>query len=106
MIDTHAHLDALDDPAAAVARAREAGVTRIITIGTDPTSWATTLPIVEEHDGVYGVAGVHPHEAASEFDARALERPGVELRRSLMGMDARDAVNAVVLFDDRERRRP
>ncbi len=36
MIDTHAHLDALDDPAAAVVRAREAGVTRILTIGTDP----------------------------------------------------------------------
>ena len=34
MIDTHAHLDALDEPGAAVARAREAGVTRVITIGT------------------------------------------------------------------------
>ncbi len=74
MIDTHAHLDALDDPAAAVARAREAGVTRIITIGTDPTSWAKTLPIVEEHEGVYGAAGLHPHEAASDFDADTLER--------------------------------
>ena len=74
MIDTHAHLDALDDPAAAVARAREVGVTRIITIGTDPTSWAKTLPIVEEHGGVYGVAGVHPHEAASDFDGATLER--------------------------------
>ena len=74
MIDTHAHLDALDDPAAAVARAGEAGVTRIITIGTDPLSWAKTLPIVEEHGGVYGVAGFHPHEAASDFDADTLER--------------------------------
>jgi TatD DNase family protein len=74
VIDTHAHLDALDDPAAAVARAREAGVTRIVTIGTDSTSWATTLPIVEEHDGVFGVAGLHPHEAGSDFDVDTLER--------------------------------
>jgi TatD DNase family protein len=74
VIDTHAHLDALDDPAAAVFRAREAGVTRIVTIGTDPTSWAKTLPILEEHDGVYGVAGLHPHEAASDFDVDTLER--------------------------------
>ncbi len=74
MIDTHAHLDALDDPATAVARAREAGVTRIITIGTDPTSWAKTLPIVEEHDGVYGVVGLHPHEATPDFDVDGLER--------------------------------
>jgi TatD DNase family protein len=74
VIDTHAHLDALDDPDAAVARAREVGVARIVTIGTDPTSWAETLPIVEKHDGVYGAAGIHPHAAASEFDLDALER--------------------------------
>ena len=74
MIDTHAHLDALDDPAAAVTRARDAGVTRIVSIGTDPVSWAKTLPLAEEHDGVYLVAGVHPHEAANEVDFRELER--------------------------------
>jgi TatD DNase family protein len=74
VIDTHAHLDALDDPSAAVARARAAGVTRILTIGTDPTSWARMLPIVDAHDGVYGVVGIHPHEAASNFDAAELER--------------------------------
>jgi TatD DNase family protein len=74
VIDTHAHLDALEDPAAAVARAREAGVTRIVTVGTDPTSWAEMLPIVEEHDGVYGVVGIHPHAAVSDFDGNVLER--------------------------------
>jgi TatD DNase family protein len=74
VIDTHAHLDALEDPAAAVARARDAGVTRIVTVGTDPVSWAKMLPIVEEHDGTYGVAGIHPHAASSEFDLDALER--------------------------------
>jgi len=74
VIDTHAHLDALEDPAAAVARAREAGVTRIVTVGTDSTSWAEMLPIVEEHDGVFGVAGIHPHAAASEFEVDTLER--------------------------------
>jgi TatD DNase family protein len=74
VIDTHAHLDALEDPAAAVARAHEVGVTRIVTIGTDPLSWAKMLPIVEEHEGVYGVAGIHPHAAASEFDVETLER--------------------------------
>jgi len=74
VIDTHAHLDALEDPAAAVARAQEVGVTRIVTIGTDPLSWARMLPIVEEHEGVYGVARIHPHAAASEFDVDTLER--------------------------------
>jgi TatD DNase family protein len=74
VIDTHAHLDALDEPAAAVARAREAGITRIISIGTDPDSWATTLALVEEHEGVYGVMGLHPHEARPGVDVGVLPK--------------------------------
>ncbi len=52
MIDTHAHLDALEDPGEAVARAHEAGVTRIISVGTDPASWHNTLALADEHQGV------------------------------------------------------
>ena len=74
MIDTHAHLDALEDAEAAVARAREAGVTRIISIGTDPVSWADTLDLIEAHEDVYGVVGLHPHEATLTFDLSALPR--------------------------------
>lgn len=74
MIDTHAHLDALDDPAGAIARARESGVTRIISIGTDPTSWANTLEIAAEHEAVHVVVGVHPHEAAGNHEFDLLER--------------------------------
>jgi TatD DNase family protein len=81
VIDTHAHLDALDDPAAAVARAQEAGVTRIISVGTDLDSWHSTLAIADEHDGVYVVAGLHPHEAGAglELDqlAEVLRHPKV-----------------------------
>ncbi len=59
MIDTHAHLDALDDdPAEVVARARTAGVTRILTIGT-----AQAVELAERFEDVYAVVGVHPHEA-------------------------------------------
>jgi TatD DNase family protein len=74
VIDTHAHLDALDETGAAVNRAREAGVTRIISIGTDPDSWARTLGIVEEHEGVYAVMGLHPHEANPAFDVGVLPK--------------------------------
>jgi TatD DNase family protein len=74
VIDTHAHLDALEDPAEAVARAGEVGVTRIISIGTDPDSWARTIEIAHGHDGVYVVAGLHPHEAARDFDRDVFSR--------------------------------
>ena len=75
MIDTHAHLDALDDPDAAVARARAAGVTRILTVGTDPAGCRRALELAETHEGVYAILGIHPHEAAhaSSDDVRAVE---------------------------------
>ena len=66
MIDTHAHLDALEDSADDVlARAREVGVTRVVSVGTGAESWAATLAIVDRHDGVYAALGIHPHEAAA-----------------------------------------
>jgi TatD DNase family protein len=64
VIDTHAHLDALDDdPAAVVARAHEAGVRRILTVGTTPAGCRRALELADEHDGVFAILGIHPHEA-------------------------------------------
>lgn len=64
MIDTHAHLDALDDPAAAISRARAAGVERVVAIGSGLASTRATLAIAEQSEGVSVAAGVHPHQAA------------------------------------------
>ena len=78
MIDTHAHLDACADPPdVVVARAREAGVGRIVTVGTNRESWGVALALAEEHAGVYAALGIHPHEAGD--GAAALD----ELRESL-----------------------
>ena len=63
MIDTHAHLDMLEEPAAAVDRARDAGVTRIITIGTHDA-----VELADRFAEVWAVVGFHPHEAAEEHD--------------------------------------
>jgi TatD DNase family protein len=65
VIDTHAHLDALDDADAAVARAREAGVTRILTVGTDLAGCRRALELAEAHEEVFAILGIHPHEAGS-----------------------------------------
>ena len=66
MIDTHAHLDACDDPSAVVARAQAAGVTRIVTIGTGIESCRAALAIANRHEGVYAALGIDPHQASSD----------------------------------------
>jgi TatD DNase family protein len=72
VIDTHAHLDASAEPAdVLVEHAREAGVTRIVSVGTKESSWHETVAIAERHEGVVAALGIHPHEAA-DGDVAAL----------------------------------
>lgn len=66
MIDTHAHLG--DDAADVLARARAAGVTRVIEVATTVAAARSTLTRAESEDGVYACLGVHPHEAAEPGD--------------------------------------
>ena len=65
MIDTHAHLTALDDADEAVDRAAQAGVTRILTVGTDVDDCRRSLELAERHAGVFAILGIHPHEAGT-----------------------------------------
>ena len=79
MTDSHAHLDACEEPAGVlVERARAAGVTRIVTIGTGIDSCCAALAISDAHDGVFAALGIDPHRAA-EPDAGRLD----ELRELL-----------------------
>src|SRR5213075_1519291 len=63
LIETHAHLDYPDfanDLDEVVRRAAEAGVTRIITIGTSVESSRRAIDLAEKHPAVYAAIGVHP----------------------------------------------
>ena len=66
LVDSHAHLDdrAFEkDLEAVLARARENGVGRIVTIGTDLASSRRALAIAETHEDVWFSPGIHPHES-------------------------------------------
>ena len=63
LIETHAHLDYPDfanDFDDVLRRATEAGVTRIITIGTSIESSQRAVELAERYPNVYAVVGVHP----------------------------------------------
>jgi TatD DNase family protein len=78
VIDTHAHLDAcVDPPEELVARARAAGVTRILTVGTTIERCQAALALAAQHDEVFAILGVHPHEAGGSEAGRVDELRGL-----------------------------
>ena len=63
LIESHAHLDYPDfarDLDDVLRRANEAGVTRIITIGTSIESSRRAVDLAEKYSNIYAVIGVHP----------------------------------------------
>lgn len=69
LVDSHCHLDFPDfenEIGAVIARARAAGVTRMVTICTRLRDEARVRAIAEAHEGVFYAAGTHPMKAADE----------------------------------------
>lgn len=71
LIDSHAHLEMKEfdaDRAAVIERARLAGVSAIITVGTNLTLSRKALSIAREYPHIYATIGVHPHDVAGADD--------------------------------------
>lgn len=71
LIDSHCHLDFpdfSDEREAVLARAKAAGVGRMITISTRVRRFAEVLGLAERHEEVFCSVGTHPHNAAEELD--------------------------------------
>jgi TatD DNase family protein len=72
LIETHAHLDYPDfanDLDDVLRRAADAGVTRIITIGTSIESSRRAVQLAEKYPAVFAAIGVHPtHVGEAEED--------------------------------------
>jgi TatD DNase family protein len=78
-VDSHCHIDGAEydtDREEVISRARDAGVTTMLNVGTgDPHSGAfeRAVELAEKHVDVYAAVGVHPHDAKL-FDDRAEQR--------------------------------
>jgi TatD DNase family protein len=76
LIDSHCHLDFPDfstELDAVVARARGAGVIRLVTISTRVHRHGEVLAIAERFPDVYASVGTHPHYAHEEMDVTAAD---------------------------------
>ena len=86
MIDSHCHLNDdsyKNDLDAVLSRALAAGVTAMMNVGFDLRSSRETAELAALHTFVYGVVGVHPHDAKT-YNAKVerelaclLEKPGI-----------------------------
>jgi len=83
--DSHCHLpyEGLEDVAAHLAAAREAGVGRMISVGTDAEQSAAAVAVAAAHDGVWATVGLHPHDATQGVDTI---RPLLDGRGEIVGI--------------------
>jgi len=66
LFDTHAHLHDPwigDDLPEVIARAKQAGVEQIVTIGCSLEDSRNAVAVAEQYDNVWATLGVHPHDA-------------------------------------------
>lgn len=63
MIDTHCHLDYLDDPLQALD---ELGLSRVVAIGADPVHARNVIQLSEQDSRIYTVVGLHPTDALQD----------------------------------------
>ena len=70
MIDSHCHLNYLDNPLDALIAAREKGVKACLCIGVDEAGWPEVAAIADAHADVFATAGIHPDAAIPIEEAK------------------------------------
>lgn len=96
LIDTHAHLDEeslFEDLHAVLHRAREAGVTTILTVGTTARSSRVAVSLAESQASLYAAVGIQPNYGAeaSEEDWEQIAQLASHARVRAIGETGLDA---------------
>ena len=79
LVDTHTHLNDekfAGDVEETIARARAAGVTRLINMGDTLASSERAVALAASHEGLYAGVGIHPEEAYEMTAADDAPLPG------------------------------
>lgn len=88
LVDSHCHLNLLEDPDDRLAAARDRGVGGFLCIGVDRPGIAGVLDLARRHDDVWATVGQHPDAAGAELEwlPGLLAQPGV-VAAGEMGLD-------------------
>jgi len=84
-LDSHTHLESPrfePDRAVVIARARSAGVTRMVSCASDLATSSTEIALADRWPGVYVSVGIHPHEAHSVIRGDCTQQGHWELDQS------------------------
>lgn len=68
LVDSHCHLNYLDDPPSRIVAARAAGVTGMLCIGVDEPHIAEVLGLARSEPDVWASVGQHPEAAERSWD--------------------------------------
>jgi TatD DNase family protein len=93
-IDSHAHLDMAHfdaDRDDVIERAREAGVTAILTLGVDGASSQRAVALAQQYEGVFAAVGIHPHEA---------KHATPEVYKDLIGLAREREANRIIAWGE------
>lgn len=88
LVDCHCHLDFPEfapELDTIVARAREAGVGAMLTIGTELSRFPGVLKVAERFPGISCTVGVHPHEAAKDADVSVEQLLNLARHKKVVG---------------------
>jgi TatD DNase family protein len=96
MIDTHAHLEGLNDPRAALSRAWDAGVEAVAAVGMDTNSCRLALQLASDDKRVWPCLGLHPWQVSEDTwrDEVAFVAENIHLASALgeVGLDYKEKI--------------
>ena len=78
MVDTHSHLESIDNLENVLLEARRAGITKIISVGTSIESSKKSIKIAQQYSTddlkIYATCGIHPKDGKQEIENLGLSR--------------------------------
>lgn len=77
LVDSHAHLDHVEDLDGSIIRAKDAQVAKIITIGTSIDCTKRCISVAEKYSSdelkIYATCGLHPKDAKQELESTSID---------------------------------